>query len=162
MRVVVLADTHLRASSRRRLPPRVLAELGHAEVVLHAGDIVDDSLLQELATFAPTHAVLGNNDHDLVGALPERLELSLAGVAVGMVHDSGPRRGREARLRRAFPSADLVVYGHSHIPWDAPGLDGQRLLNPGSPTQRRSQPYPTIAVVDLADGRIRHSEIVVV
>ncbi|MBW3610865.1 MAG: metallophosphatase family protein [Actinobacteria bacterium] len=162
MRVVVLADTHLRASSRRRLPPRVLAELAHAEVVLHAGDIVDDSLLQELATFAPTHAVLGNNDHDLVGALPERLELSLAGVAVGMVHDSGPRRGREARLRRAFPSADLVVYGHSHIPWDAPGLDGQRLLNPGSPTQRRSQPHPTIAVVDLADGRIRHSEIVVV
>ncbi len=68
----------------------------------------------------------------------------------------------KARLRRAFPSADLVVYGHSHIPWDAPGLDGQRLLNPGSPTQRRSQPHPTIAVVDLADGRIRHREIVVV
>ncbi len=162
MRVVVLADTHLRAKSARGLPPRVLAELARAEVVLHAGDIVDGALLEELRGFAPTHAVLGNNDHELVGVLPEHLELTLAGVSIGMVHDSGSRRGREARLRRAFPATDLVVFGHSHIPWNAPGLDGQWLLNPGSPTQRRAQPHPTFALVDLAEGRIQRTEIVAV
>ncbi len=158
----MLADTHLRAGSRRGLPPRVRAELEQAEVVLHAGDIVDASVLEELEAYAPTHAVLGNNDHDLVGVLPERLELTLAGVAVGMVHDSGPRRGREARLRRAFPTAELVVFGHSHIPWDGPGLEGQWLLNPGSPTQRRSQPHPTLATVELVEGRIATTHIVAV
>ncbi len=131
-------------------------------MVLHAGDIVDASVLDELEAYAPTHAVLGNNDHDLVGVLPERLELTLAGVAVGMVHDSGPRRGREARLRRAFPTAELVVFGHSHIPWDGPGLEGQWLLNPGSPTQRRSQPHPTLATVELVEGRIATTHIVAV
>ncbi len=158
----MLADTHLRAGSHRGLPPRVRAELEQAEVVLHAGDIVDASVLDELEAYAPTHAVLGNNDHDLVGVLPERLELTLAGVAVGMVHDSGPRRGREARLRRAFPTAELVVFGHSHIPWDGPGLEGQWLLNPGSPTQRRSQPHPTLATVELVEGRIATTHIVAV
>ncbi len=160
MRAVVLADTHLRAGSGRGLPARVVAELAQAEVVLHAGDILDGALLEELQTFAPTHAVLGNNDHELVGVLPERLELTLAGVSVGMVHDSGPRQGREARLRRGFPGADLVVFGHSHIPWDAPGLGGQWLLNPGSPTQRRAQPHPTFALMDLAEGHIQGIEIV--
>ncbi len=162
MRVVVLADTHLRGGSGRGLPSRVLAEVARAEVVLHAGDIIDGAVLETLRAEAPTYAVLGNNDHDLVGVLPERLELDLAGVAVAMVHDSGPRKGREARLRRAFPAAGLVVFGHSHIPWNAPGLDGQWLLNPGSPTQRRAQPHPTMATLDLADGRIDRIEIVTV
>jgi hypothetical protein len=159
---VVLADTHLRAGSKRSLPSRARTELARADVVLHAGDITDGALLEELRAVAPTYAVLGNNDHGLVGVLPERLELTLAGVAVAMVHDSGPRKGREARLRRTFPAADLVVFGHSHIPWNAPGLDGQWLLNPGSPTQRRAQPHPTLATIDLAEGRIQGTEIVAV
>ena len=154
MRVVVLADTHLRRGSSRRLPAPVLTEVGQADAVLHAGDIVTGDVLDHLGELAPTHAVLGNNDAELVGSLPERLVLELAGVRVGMIHDSGPRKGREARLRRAFPGADLVVFGHSHIPWNAAGLDGQWLLNPGSPTQRRSQPVPTFASVDLVDGEI--------
>ncbi len=137
-----------------------LAELATADVVLHAGDIVTGDVLEALAATAPTHAVLGNNDTELVGALPEHLVLELAGVKVGMVHDSGPRKGREARLRRNFPHADLVVFGHSHIPWNAPGVDGQWLLNPGSPTQRRSQPRPTIATLELSDGRIDHPRII--
>jgi putative phosphoesterase len=131
-------------------------------VVLHAGDVVTGHLLEALEGYAPTWAVLGNNDHDLAGVLPETRVLDLAGVRVGMIHDSGPRKGREARLRRRFPDADLVVFGHSHIPWNAPGLDGQWLLNPGSPTQRRAQPHHTVATVDLADGRIVATEIVVV
>ncbi|MGI9119066.1 MAG: metallophosphoesterase family protein [Acidimicrobiales bacterium] len=162
MRVVALADTHLRSGSSRRLPDAVLAEVEHAQVVLHAGDVVDGAVLDLLSAHAPTHAVLGNNDHDLVGTLAERLVLDLGGVRVGMVHDSGPRQGREGRLRRMFPDADLVVFGHSHIPWNAPGLDGQWLLNPGSPTQRRSQPHPTFATVDLVEGQITSVEIVAI
>ncbi|HEV2766635.1 MAG TPA: metallophosphoesterase family protein [Acidimicrobiales bacterium] len=162
MRAVVLADTHLHPGSRRGLPDAALAQLEEADVVLHAGDVVTRHLLEELGTYAPTSAVLGNNDHDLVGHLPETLVLDLAGVRVGMIHDSGPRRGREARLRRRFPDANLVVFGHSHIPWNAPGLEGQWLLNPGSPTQRRSQPHHTVAIVDLAEGRIVATDIVVV
>jgi uncharacterized protein len=83
-------------------------------------------------------------------------------VCVAMVHDSGTRRGREARLRRRFPDADVVVFGHSHVPWDGPGLDGQRLLNPGSPTLRRAQPHRTLATLDLDDGDVTASRIVVV
>lgn len=160
MRAAVLADTHMGPGSRRRLPDRVFAELERADVVLHAGDIVTGDVLEELAGYAPVHAVLGNNDHELTGVLAERLELDLDGLAVGMVHDSGPRRGREARLYRAFPHCELVVFGHSHIPWNAAGHAGQWLLNPGSPTDKRRQPRPTLATVEVADGRIIESEIV--
>jgi putative phosphoesterase len=138
----------------------VVAELERADVVLHAGDILTGDVLELLAGYAPVHAVLGNNDHELAGLLPERLELDLDGVAVGMVHDSGARRGREARLHRSFPRSALVVFGHSHIPWNAPGLDGQWLLNPGSPTDKRSQPHASFATVELADGQIKATEIV--
>lgn len=156
----MLADTHLHPGSRRRLPAGAVAELERADAVLHAGDVVTADLLEQLGAYAPTTAVLGNNDAALAGVLAERVILDLEGVRVAMVHDSGPRRGREARLRRAFPDADLVVFGHSHIPWNAPGLDGQWLLNPGSPTQKRSQPVPTVAIADLDGGRIVSTEIV--
>jgi putative phosphoesterase len=162
MRVVVLADTHLTPRSRRRLPRPATALLEEADVVLHAGDIVTGDLLEELSAFAPVHAVLGNNDHDLCGLLADVVELELGGVAVAMVHDSGPSSGRARRLHRRFPSAGLVVFGHSHIPQLVDGVDGQRLCNPGSPTQRRSQPHHTVAVLDLEDGAVRRAEIVVV
>ena len=160
MRVVVVADTHLRRGSPRGLPPGALHELAQADVVLHAGDILTGEVLESLGECAPTYAVLGNNDAELRGALPERRMLELAGVRVAMVHDSGPRKGREARMRRAFPDADVVVFGHSHIPWNEPVVDGQWLLNPGSPTQRRSQPFPTVATLDVADGEILATRIV--
>ena len=159
---VVLADTHIGFRGARRLPDRVYEALTSADVVLHAGDVLVSAVLDELAGFAPVHAVLGNNDRDLFGVLPETVEVELGGVRVGMIHDSGPRTGREARLRRRFPDADVVVFGHSHIPWDAEGLDGQRLLHPGSPTERRRQPHKTMATMDLADGRVLATRIVVV
>lgn len=160
MRAAVLADTHMGPASRRRLPDRALDELRRADVVLHAGDVVAGEVLDELAGYGPVHAVLGNNDHELTGVLPERLELDLDGLTVGMVHDSGPRRGREARLHRAFPHCDLVIFGHSHIPWNEAGLAGQWLLNPGSPTDKRRQPRPTLATVEVVGGRIERTEIV--
>lgn len=160
---MVLSDTHLRSGGKRRLPDGAYRALDDAEVILHAGDIVTADLLHELSGFAPTHAVLGNNDVDpSLAYLPEtRLEI-IGGVRVAMVHDSGPRSGREARMRRRFPEADVVVFGHSHIPWNGPGLDGQLLFNPGSPTERRAQPRHTLGVLDLDAGRVVRSEIVVV
>src|SRR5207244_12223279 len=98
---------------------------------------------------SPTLAVLGNNEGGLLGRLPEQRIVTVEGWRIGMVHDSGPRAGREGRLRRRFPDADVVVFGHSHIPVDAPGLDGQRLFNPGSPTETRP------AYRGLGFGRLR-------
>ena len=107
-----------------------------------------------------SHAVLGNNDVTLRGSLPERTVVVLDGVRVGLVHDSGPTKGRAARVRRMFPDCDVVVFGHSHAPVDEPGLDGQRLFNPGSPTQRRRQPRPSFGVLDLGGGRVLDHRIV--
>jgi uncharacterized protein len=155
--LVVLADTH-----SRRLPDAAYAELDRADLILHAGDVLTADLLHELAGFAPTHAVLGNNDGGLVGVLPETRLLDVDGVRIGMVHDAGPRAGREARLHRRFPDAAVVVFGHSHDPVDALGLGGQRLFNPGSPTQRRRQPHHTIGTLDVSRGRLVDHRIVVV
>jgi putative phosphoesterase len=159
-RVVVLSDTHIRPGRNRRLPDAAYAELAAADVVLHAGDVVTVELLDELAGFAPVHAVLGNNDHSLVGRLPERRTVVVDGVPVGMVHDSGPTAGRPARLRRWFPDAAVVVFGHSHDPVDAEGVDGQRLFNPGSPTERRRQPAHSLGVLDVRDGALVGHRIV--
>lgn len=147
--VVVLADTHIRRGSSRRLPAAVYEALEEADLVLHAGDVVTGDLLEELAGFAPTVAVLGNNDGELVGELPEERILTVEGLRIAMVHDSGARPGREGRLRRRFPTAQLVVFGHSHMPLDAPGLDGQHLFNPGSPTEKRAH------TPHLGFGRLR-------
>jgi putative phosphoesterase len=134
VRALVLADTHLRPDRRRTLPEEVWAEAARADVILHAGDVLTGELLDRLAEHAPLHAVLGNNDVTLADSLPETLELDLDGVAVAMVHDSGARVGRPQRMRRRFPEAAVVVYGHSHLPDDSEGVDGQRLFNPGSCT----------------------------
>lgn len=150
-RIVVLADTHVRRGSARRLPDEAYELLDGADAVWHAGDVLVPELLHELEGFAPVTAVLGNNDHELVGVLPERVEERVEGVRVAMVHDSGPTKGRERRMARWFPDADLVVFGHSHAPLDVEGVDGQRLLNPGSPIERRRAPTHTVAVVDV-DG----------
>jgi len=162
VRVGVVADTHLRRGWSRTLPARAVAELASSDVILHAGDLVIPEVLDQLGELAPVHAVLGNNDAELVGTLEEEVCLDLEGLRVAMVHDSGPRGGREARLRRRFPDADVVVFGHSHIPWDAAGVDGQWLLNPGSPTERRRQPHRTVATMDLSEGRLVATRIVVV
>lgn len=152
--VAVVSDTHIRRGGTRRLPDTAYRIIERADVILHAGDIVIPELLDELRGFAPVHAVLGNNDVELVGVLPAVWMDDLGGVRVGMVHDSGPRGGRPGRMRRKFPTADLVVFGHSHIPWDEAGLDGQWLFNPGSPTERRSQPHYTMGTLELDGGEI--------
>lgn len=160
MRVVVLADTH--APRRwRGCPPQVAAQLAGADLILHAGDVCTVDVLDELATFAPVRVVLGNNDGPDVTAwgAPESVLLELDGVHVAMIHDSGPTAGRHRRMRRRFPGADLVLFGHSHMPFDENG-DGLRLFNPGSPTDRRRQPHGTIGILEIGAGSLLRAEIV--
>lgn len=136
------------------MPDGVYRYLDDADLILHAGDVVVAEVLDELGGFAPVRAVLGNNDVELAGLLPPTRLFSVEGVRIAMIHDSGPSTGRAARMRRRFPDADLVVFGHSHVPWDTVGLDGQLLLNPGSPTERRAQPHHTMATLDVEDGKV--------
>jgi putative phosphoesterase len=152
IRVGVVADTHS-PEFLPELPGELFRRLRGVDLILHAGDVVCRELLDELSGFAPTLAVLGNNDAALVGTVPEERLITVEGLRIGMIHDSGVSKGREGRLRRRFPTADVVVFGHSHIPVDTEGIDGQRLFNPGSPTERRRQPVHTVGrlVIDGAD-----------
>ena len=155
----MVADTHLRVSGRP-LPDAARRVLEGCDAILHAGDILDAGTLEALAAVAPTWAVLGNNDATLAGHLPTTRIVELGGVRIGMVHDSGPRGGRAARMRRLFPDTAVVVFGHSHVPCDEDGVDGQILFNPGSPTQRRAQPTTTMGELVVGDGRVLERRII--
>lgn len=162
MRVAVLSDTHA-PRHWKGCPDAVARHLDGADLILHAGDVCTADVLDELSGFAPVRVVQGNNDGaDVVAwGAPPVLEFDLDGLTVAMIHDSGPRPGRGARLRRLFPGAGLVVFGHSHIPWDET-THGQRAVNPGSPTDKRRQPHGTMGLVDVADGQVRSVRIVAV
>lgn len=160
VRVVAVSDTHA-PRFWQGAAPAVARHLRRADLILHAGDVCTADVLDELSGYAPVRAVLGNNDgRDVVGwgAAPTA-EFTVDGLAVAMIHDSGPRTGRLSRLRRRFPLAELVVFGHSHIPLDEAGA-GLRIVNPGSPTDKRRQPHGTIALLDVDGGRLRRVRIV--
>lgn len=159
MRALVVADTHLTPATLDRMPSEVWARADEADVVLHAGDVVDQAVLDALAERAPVHAVLGNNDEGRLD-LPEELVLDLGGVTVAMVHDSGATRGRHRRMARRYPTAGVVVFGHSHAPLVEREGDGPLLVNPGSPTHRRRQPVHTVAWLDLVEGQPPAAELV--
>ncbi len=143
MRLVLMADTHVPRRARV-LPDRVWGDVDRADVVVHAGDWVVPELLDELQERAVrVVGVHGNNDGpELRRRLPEVAHTVLAGVRLAVVHETGPSKGRDARMRARHPDIDVLVFGHSHIPWDST-CDGLRLLNPGSPTDRRRQPHCT-------------------
>ena len=84
--------------------------------------------------------------------LPERADVTLDGLRFTVVHETGAATGREARMARDYPGTDVLVFGHSHIPWDTTAKTGLRLLNPGSPTDRRRQPYCTYMTARIASG----------
>ena len=147
--VLVLADTHIPRRAKG-LPDGLLPCLERADLILHAGDLLEASVIEELSRYAPVRAVKGNVDGPDVD-LPETLEFEVGGVSVAMIHDSGPKKGRRSRMRRRFPEARVVVFGHSHIPLLEDEGD-LMLLNPGSPTDRRPQPEHTFALLRVEGG----------
>jgi uncharacterized protein len=157
--ILAIADTHLAAGQADRLIERIAGELRTADLILHAGDITHPSVLDALTRQVAAgclHAVRGNNDVAL-DELPERLTINVDGCCVALVHDSGPAAGRAKRLRRWFPDADVVVFGHSHLPWhetDVRARDGhvQHQVNPGSAMLRRRAPTCSVAHIVVASG----------
>lgn len=160
MKALLLSDTHV-PQRARQLPDAVWHAIDEAELVIHAGDWNGLELYQEVIERADLLGVHGNNDGpDLRAVLPEVATRTIEGVRVAVVHDSGDAVGRELRADARFPDVDLLVFGHSHIPWDSTTPGGMRLLNPGSPTDRRRQPHATMLWVDFEDGAIVATELV--
>jgi putative phosphoesterase len=162
-RLLLISDTHLPGRARV-LPDAVWRAVDEADVVVHAGDWVDVQLLDELEQRSrKLVGVWGNNDGPLIRArLPEIARITLEGVRIAVVHETGAASRREGRLDRAFPQTDLLVFGHSHIPWNTTTPGGLRLLNPGSPTDRRRQPAHTFMTAMLDAGEVRSVELVCV
>lgn len=162
-RLLLLSDTHV-PKRARALPSSVWRAVEKADVVVHAGDWVDVALLDELESRAARLiGVWGNNDgSDVRGRLPEIAGGTVAGVRIAVVHETGPAKGREFRADIRFPDADILVFGHSHIPWDSFTPRGNRMLNPGSPTDRRRQPACTMMTAVAEDGRLRDVRLLTV
>ena len=153
--LVFTSDTHVPLRARD-LPHPLWAAIDAADVVVHAGDWVDLALLDQVEQRAKRLvAVYGNNDHgDFRRRLPEIARAEIEGIRLAVVHETGDAKGREIRSAARFPDTDLLVFGHSHIPWDTTAPDGLRLLNPGSPTDRRRQPHGTYVTATAADGAL--------
>jgi putative phosphoesterase len=141
-------------SRARDLPAPVWRAVEAADVVMHAGDWVSVDLLDLFTDRAARLVgVWGNNDGaDLRARLPEVARVELDGVRLAVVHETGQAATRERRCGLAYPDVDVLVFGHSHIPWDTTGPGGLRLLNPGSPTDRRRQPTHTWMTAEISDG----------
>mgnify|MGYP001788474055 CR=1 FL=1 len=164
MRLLLLADTHWPRRCRD-LPQRVWDEVDAADLVVHAGDWVEEGLLDRLQDTPPQDAAgdvevpawrhaLINDGPELRARLPETARATIEGVRLAVTHETGAATGRGTRADRVHPATDLLVFGHSHIPWDTTTPGGMRLLNPGSPTDRRRQPTGTFLVVELARGTV--------
>jgi len=155
VRLLLIADTHV-PKRARDLPGRVWDEVADADVVLHAGDWVEPELLDELEVRATRLvACWGNNDGaELRRRLPERADATLGGLRFTVVHETGSAAGRETRMAKDYPDTDVLVFGHSHIPWDTTAKTGLRLLNPGSPTDRRRQPFCTYMTATVGNAAL--------
>ncbi len=152
MRLLVVADTHVPRRARD-LPERVWAEVEAADVVVHAGELATCERLS--ARSSRLVAVRGNNDDQQLRArLPEVARADLGGLRLAVVHETGAAAGRERRMDQRFPATDVLVFGHSHIPWDTTTPRGLRLLNPGSPTDRRRQPHCSYLTAAVTEGRL--------
>ena len=161
MRIAVISDTHMPRGARR-LPEACVQRLRAADLILHAGDLMRLAVLRELENYGPVVAVHGNvDDSEVRAALPAVASVDAGGLTIGLVHDAGPARGRLARLRRRFPEADAVVFGHSHIPLHEQADDGFQIFNPGSPTERRRAPAHTMGIATVAGGRLTFELIAV-
>ena len=155
MRIAIVSDTHMTGSGSRRLPDRCRELITESDLVVHAGDIMTIEALTEIEAIGPPlRAVTGNMDGwDLRNRLPETDAIEVGGATLAVIHDAGPAAGRLGRMRRRFPGAQAVVFGHSHIPLHEGDGDFQ-IFNPGSPTDRRRAPAHSMGIARVADGRI--------
>jgi uncharacterized protein len=163
MRIAIVGDTHLPKGRRRALPAACVERLRTVDLILHAGDFVRVEALRELETHGDVLAVHGNVDEEpLRRLLPaERIVVLPGGPRIGMIHDAGPARGRLARMRRRFPDADAVIFGHSHLPLhERDPASGLQLFNPGSPTERRRAPHHTMGLATVEGGTLRFEHLV--
>jgi len=153
--VVFISDTHV-PQRARDLPDSLWNRIETSDVVVHAGDWVDVALLDEVERRAGRLVgVYGNNDHGALRVrLPQVAQVDIGGLRFAVVHETGDAKGREERCAARFPDADVLVFGHSHIPWDTTAPTGLRLLNPGSPTDRRRQPFATYLTGTVGGGRL--------
>ncbi|MDT0278107.1 metallophosphoesterase family protein [Blastococcus goldschmidtiae] len=154
--LVFTSDTHVPRRARD-LPRPLWDAIASADVVVHAGDWVDDALLDLFEQRSRRLvAVYGNNDHGVLRErLPEVARAEIEGLRFAVVHETGDAKGREARCAARFPDDDVLVFGHSHIPWDTTAPTGLRLINPGSPTDRRRQPHGTFVTAVADAGQLR-------
>jgi putative phosphoesterase len=161
MLLALIADTHIR-DGNPLLPKRCVEHIAAADLVVHAGDMADLAALEQLRAIGPpVVAVRGNVDVTaLDGVLPEIEEVAVGECVIGVIHDAGPSRGRLERLRRRFPSAAAVIFGHSHVPLHETALDGFQIFNPGSPTVRRRQPHHTMGLAHVDGRRISLERVV--
>lgn len=154
MQLAIIADTHL-PKGARRLPDSCVERLRAADLIIHAGDFTRLSVLQELESYSQVIAVHGNvDDLEVRARVPEVREVQADGARIALMHDAGPATGRLARLKRRFPDADAVVFGHSHLPLHQTAPDGFQIFNPGSPTERRRAPSHTMGLAHVGDGTL--------
>jgi uncharacterized protein len=154
VRLAIVSDTHLPRRART-LPEACVERLRAADAILHAGDFIELSVLEQISALGPpVHAVRGNVDSsELQARLPAARVVEAGGARIAMLHDAGPAAGRLARMRRRFPDADAVVFGHSHLPLHE-AADGFVIFNPGSPTERRRAPAHTMGIATVDDGKV--------
>ncbi|ONI63459.1 YfcE family phosphodiesterase [Leifsonia sp. ALI-44-B] len=159
-RILLISDTHIPARAPR-LPRAVVEAIDEVDLVVHAGDWVDVATLDVLERLSPRFVgVYGNNDHGVLRErLPEVARFELDGLRFAVIHETGATTGREKRADVAFPDVDVLIFGHSHIPWDSVSPRGMRLLNPGSPTDRRRQPRCTLMIATVEDGVLTDVEV---
>jgi uncharacterized protein len=152
MQIAIVADTHMPRGARQ-LPESCVTRLKAADLIVHAGDFVRLSVLEQFEAYGRTVAVQGNvDDAELRALLPSRQMIDVGDLRIGVVHDAGPARGRLERLRAWFPGADAAVFGHSHIPLHERAPDGFQIFNPGSPTERRRAAQHTMGMALVDDG----------
>ena len=157
--IAVISDTHM-PKGERRLPAACVENIREAEALIHAGDFSAASVLEELRQLCPVVlAVQGNvDDAELRRQLPESLQAEVGGHTLALLHDTGPAKGRFARMRARFPEADALVFGHSHLPLHEEA-DGFQIFNPGSPTERRRAPRPSMGLLHPTASGLRFEHL---
>jgi len=129
MKIGVISDTHVRTIDE--IPVRILKALARVDLIVHAGDFTEKAVLDGLKTIGEVKAVSGNMDSgELKSLLLDKELFEINGKKIGLIHGWGGPWGIADRIREMFTDLDLIIYGHSHEPWNK-SIRGSLVLNPG-------------------------------